>query len=66
LITVTGNSNTFNITQTGGVAGSHIVASMTTSSSNTVNISQTGAVDNYLNLKTAGTTSGTFNIVQKP
>ena len=66
LITVTGNSNTFNITQTGGIAGSHIVASMTTSSSNTVNISQTGAVDNYLNLKTAGTTSGTFNIVQKP
>jgi hypothetical protein len=39
---------------------------MTTSNSNTVNISQTGAVDNYLNLKTAGTTSGTFNIVQKP
>jgi hypothetical protein len=67
LITLTGDSNTFNITQSGGITnGSHIVVSMTTSSSNTVNISQTGAVDNYLNLKTAGTTSGTFNIVQKP
>ncbi len=68
LITVTGDSNAFNITQSGGVTnGNHIVVSMTTSNSNTVNISQTGAtVDNYLNLKTAGTTSGTFNIVQKP
>lgn len=67
LVTLTGNSNTFNITQTGGSTnGSHIVLNMTTSTGNTVNISQTGAVDNYLNLKTAGTTSGTFNIVQKP
>ena len=68
LITVTGDSNAFNITQSGGTSnGNHIVVSMTTSNSNTVNISQTGAnVDNYLNLKTAGTTSGTFNIVQKP
>jgi hypothetical protein len=67
LITVSGSSNTFNITQTGGVTnGSHIVVSMASSTGNNVNISQTGAIDNYLNLKTAGTTSGTFNIVQKP
>lgn len=67
LITVGGSSNTFNITQTGGVTnGSHIVISMASSTGNNVNISQTGAIDNYLNLKTAGTTSGTFNIVQKP
>jgi hypothetical protein len=39
---------------------------MASSTGNNVNISQTGVVDNYLNLKTAGTTSGTFNIVQKP
>ena len=67
LITLTGNSNTFNITQSGGVTnGSHIVINMTSSTGNNVTIAQTGAVDNYLNLKTAGTTSGTFNVVQKP
>ena len=67
LITVGGSTNTFNITQTGGITnGSHMVISMASSTGNNVNISQTGAVDNYLNLKTAGTTSGTFNIVQKP
>jgi hypothetical protein len=64
-ISVNGNDNVFNISQTStGSNGSSVwIEAGSTGTRYTIN--QTGSIDNVANIKTAGTTGGTFNITQK-
>lgn len=64
-INVSGDNNLFNISQTSTGANGSSVWIDAGSTGTKYAISQSGTVDSVVNIKTAGTTGGSFNITQK-
>jgi hypothetical protein len=60
---VTGDYNTFNVTQAGGGSSGHSIGINVTGTSNTFTTSQTGTADQVINVKTIGN-GGSYTIKQ--